>query len=251
MKRSRDDRRKVRVAAILVMSLLWMVVAGLIARPAQGQVSDWSSNPLALPRPTVDHAQIFGPNPAGPSPQGNSGVTSLGSYNSQSRSLSAAQPPLTVTGPPQPSQGPLVFHLSSLGTGDNGSAIGSFPRIEQPQPNGSGSSRIIAPNGSVIPLTPPAQCNGGWCNELIAQGTWPTPGAGDVSAPVSSPGEWRSYVCQGEKDVSDGKQIVDTLKDAGVASEAIETLTEALKEHSALVVVAVVGGYMFYQINCQ
>ena len=252
MKISRGDRRSVRVAASVSMSLLSMIAASLITPPVQGQTSDWSSNPLAVPNQSVKYYQVFGSKLADVPTSGDAGLTSLGSYNSQSQSLSAPQPPLTVTGPPQPSQGPLVFHLSSPGATETGSAIGSYPRIEPPKPNGGAFSGIIAPNGSVIPLAPPAQCNGGSCNELIAKGTWPTPASGDVSPPPSSSSSgWRSYVCQGEKDVRDGAEVAETLKGIGVQSEALETLTEAVKAHSALVVVAVVGGYMFYRINCQ
>jgi hypothetical protein len=122
-----------------------------------------------------------------------------------------------------------------------------------PQPGAGRFSGIIAPNGSVIPLSPPPMCGQVPCND---EGIFaPNSLGGFANAPLASTASmsnsWHSYVCQGEKAVSDAKQIMDTLKDAGVGSEAIETLTEALKEHSALVVVAVVGGYMFYQINCQ
>jgi hypothetical protein len=61
---------------------------------------------------------------------------------------------------------------------------------------------------------------------------------------------WLSYICGGEKQTAGVAGVVGGLKGIGVKGEALDALTDAVESHSALVAVAVVEGYLFYQYKC-
>ena len=253
--KSQENFRSAQRLAMVVGFLAGLVAMCSITRPVEGQTpNEWSSLQLS-PSRTGSAYPFSGSSQTDPGTNKAEGLTSLGRYNVQNQSLVAPwradQPPLTVTSPLDQAQGPIFQPPNEdMGTG-SGNRIWLPP--SSAQPNGGGFSAIISPNGSVIPLMPHPICGSLPCSGQMPKGIFLTPNAatGDPGSSAGLAGKgWRSYVCQGEKGAADSAAITTTLKGIGVESGALDALTDAAKAHSAIVVVAVVGGYLFYRYNC-
>jgi hypothetical protein len=189
-------------------------------------------------------------------------LASLGMYNFRTKTLvppsSAIQPLLTVVSPPRPSLSSLVFKVGNTpsvpqsATGAVAEPLGHLPSV-------SGVSEIISPDGSVTPFSQQVLCGSHPCGEFdsaaIAKALVLTPKlpATVADAPQTvraTKHSWLSIVCGGEKGAADTAALAGSLKGLVVESEALETLTATVKSHSALVIVAVVGGYLFYRYTC-
>ncbi len=189
-------------------------------------------------------------------------LASLGMYNFRTKTLvplsSATEPPLTVVSPRRLSLGSLVFKVGNTplvpqsATGAVAQPLGHLPSV-------NGFSGIISPDGSVTRLSQQILCGSHPCGEFDSAALpkalvlTPKLPATVVDAPQTVPNtkhSWRSIVCGGEKGAADTAALVGSLKGIGVENEALETLTATVKSNSGLVIVAVVGGYLFYRYTC-
>ena len=233
------------VATIIIVTL-WLLATCRAPRAAAQDSNGWNLGQA----PTAAGSDLYrfdGSSQTGPSVSASQafntlhGFTSLGTYNRQNQTLTMPWRPPANPDTAALSPEPLSANTSRAIPPEGSATVNALGNIGAAVPATSRPSdlpKVILPNGSVISV--PAEMWPG-----VKQLT------GDAGSPTASSATgWRSYVCRGASKAGGGVGVAAALKGLGVENEALETLTDALSSHSALVAIAVVGGYAFYSYNC-